>query len=295
VGTSDRSIRLLDLRTGLATHTLPGHDSAVLSVSWAPHNPHILASASTDNRGLLFDVRRAGQNSVIASLDMDDAAGVIPANDASQSAVGRPAFSRHGRAHNGAVTGIRWTPNGSHLITAGQDSRLRVWDASTGANTLVHFGPRIRNSMSSHLAERAPLILPNGLLKPGHETLLWPNFNDQDDRGEIFMFGWREGTFIKRLKVPGLMSATRQHQTGRSSALSAGRINALAWRGNGGSGEGVELLSAHGDGSIRTWISYEPEDEMDDDRANEQEERKRKRNVLDEIYRGLTNPSMTFT
>lgn len=300
VGSSDKSVRLLDLRSGLSTHALPGHSSGVLSVCWAPHTPHILASASTDNRVILFDVRRGGHNAAISTLDMDDAVGLVEPGSGGVPASYQPrtAFSRHARAHNGAVTGVRWTSNGSHLVTAGQDSRIRVWDASTNANTLVHFGPRVRNSVTSHLAERAPLVLPHAMMEPGHETLLWPNFNEQDDRGEIFMYEMREGTFIKRLRVPGLMTRAHQQQQlrGRSSALSAARINALAWRGNGAAGEGVELFSAHGDGTIRTWVSREPQGEPSDE-AEEAElaDRKRKRDVLEEIYRGLMSPSVTFT
>jgi DNA excision repair protein ERCC-8 len=295
VGTSERTIRLLDLRSGLATHTLPGHDSAVLSLAWAPHRPHILVSASTDNRAIIFDIRKAGTSSAIGSLDMDDTAGVFAQGVVSGSSVRRHAFTRHGRAHNGAVTGVRWTSNGSHLITAGQDSRLRVWDATTGANTLVHFGPRVRNSASSHLAERAPLVLPTSLVQAGREILLWPNFNDQEDRGEILMLEIREGASIKTLKVPGLMSAMRQQRIGKSSALSAGRINALAWRGNGSSGEGLELFSGHGDGTIRTWASRVSEGELEVDEDNDLETRKRKRDVLEEIYQGLTGSSVSFT
>ena len=286
VGSSEKSVRLLDLRTGLSTHGLPGHTSSVLSVSWAPHQPHILASASADNRLIIFVIRRGGHNSAIATLDMDDAMGMVPSRSAAASHQSLPMFSRHARAHNGAVTGVRWTSNGSHLVTAGQDARIRVWDASTGANTLVHFGPRVRNSVSSHLAERVPLLMPRGLMEPGRETLLWPNFSDKDDRGEIFMFEMREGTFIKRLKVPDLMAGRQQFQ-GRSSALSAGRINALAWRGNGASGEGLEMFSAHGDGTIRTWVSREPEGEPGEAEEAEQADRKRKRDVLEDMYQGF--------
>ncbi|KAJ5500131.1 hypothetical protein N7453_009182 [Penicillium expansum] len=212
---------------------------SVLSVAWAPHRPHLLASASVDNRVIIFDVRRGGHNSAVATLDMDDPVGLVAPGTGSApvSYESRPAFSRHARAHNGPVTGVRWTSNGSHIVTTGQDSRIRVWDSATGANTLVHFGPRVRNSSSSHLAERAPLIVPRGSMNPGHETLLWPNFNEQDDRGEIFMLELREGTLVKRLRVPGL-TAGSQNLRGRSSALSAGRINDLVWRGNGASGEG---------------------------------------------------------
>ncbi|KAJ6161252.1 hypothetical protein N7470_004648 [Penicillium chermesinum] len=286
VGTSDRAVRLVDLRSGLSTHGLPGHTGAVLSVAWAPHKPHLLASASTDNKVIIFDVRRGGHNSAIATLDMDDPTGLTLREPQSDTSSIRPAYSRHARAHNGAVTGVRWTSNGSHIVTAGQDARIRVWDAATGANTLVHFGPRVRNSASSALAERAPLVIPKGFMMPGQETILWPNFHEQDDRGEIFMFELREGTFIKRLRVPGLMSSS-QNVRGRASALSAARINDLVWRGNGGAGEGLELFSAHGDGTIRSWVSREPDGEPTEEEEAQEADRKRKRNVLDDIYKGF--------
>ncbi|KAJ5094326.1 hypothetical protein N7456_010187 [Penicillium angulare] len=294
VATSERAVRLVDLRSGLAAHGLPGHNGAVLSVDWAPHRPYLLASGSVDNKVIIFDVRRGGHNSAIASLDMDDPTGLVApgsADSASTPHETRPAFSRNARAHNGAVTGVRWTSNGSHIVTAGQDSRIRVWDAGTGANTLAHFGPRVRNSTSSHLSERAPLVIPKGTMMPGHETLLWPNFHDQDDRGEIFMFELREGTFVKRLKVPGL--ATGYQGRVRSSALSAARINDLVWRGNGGSGEGLELFSAHGDGTIRTWVSREPDGEPTEVEEAALIDRKRKRDVLDDIYQGFMGSEST--
>ncbi|EGE00654.1 WD repeat protein [Trichophyton tonsurans CBS 112818] len=301
VGTSENAIRLLDLRSGLSTHALPAHTGAVISVQWAPHNPHLIASGSKDNRVIIFDVRRGGRNSSIASFDMDDSTGILslerPASQ--QTSQSGKLFSSRFRAHNGTVTGVRWTSNGSHLLSAGQDSRIRVWDASTGANTLVHFGPRIRNSASLHLAERAPLVLPENnsavTLSPGRGAVLWPNYNDQDDRGEIFMFEIHDGTQIKHLRVPGLIS--REKLRGKPTALSAARINALAWRGNGASGEGMEMFSAHGDGTIRSWTSRTEEDEEFEAEAvqKEQEEKKRKRDILDEVYCGLMQPGVTFT
>jgi DNA excision repair protein ERCC-8 len=291
VGTSERSVRLVDLRSGLSTQGLPGHNGAVLSVAWAPHRPHLLASGSVDNKVIIFDVRRGGHNSAIATLDMDDPVGLVAPGTGSAPASyeSRLAFSRHARAHNGPVTGVRWTSNGSHIVTTGQDSRIRVWDSGTGANTLVHFGPRVRNSSTSHLAERAPLVVPRGYMSLGHETLLWPNFNEQDDRGEILMFEFREGTFVKRLRVPGVMVGS-QNVRGRSTALSAARVNDLVWRGNGGSGEGIELFSAHGDGTIRTWASREPDGEPNEADTKAVADRKRKRDVLEELSRGFLEP-----
>uniref|UniRef100_A0ACD5XAY4 Uncharacterized protein n=2 Tax=Avena sativa TaxID=4498 RepID=A0ACD5XAY4_AVESA len=42
-------------------------------------------------------------------------------------------------AHYGAVTGLRTTTDGMHLLSSGSDSRLRIWDIDSGCNTLVNF------------------------------------------------------------------------------------------------------------------------------------------------------------
>lgn len=42
-------------------------------------------------------------------------------------------------AHYGAVTGLRTTTDGMHLLSSGSDSRLRIWDIESGCNTLVNF------------------------------------------------------------------------------------------------------------------------------------------------------------
>ncbi|CAN6583087.1 unnamed protein product [Malus baccata var. baccata] len=42
-------------------------------------------------------------------------------------------------AHYGAVTGLKVTEDGMYLLSAGSDSRLRLWDIESGCNTLVNF------------------------------------------------------------------------------------------------------------------------------------------------------------
>lgn len=293
VGTSERAVRLVDLRSGLATHGLPGHNGAVLSVEWSPHRPHLLASGSVDNKAIIFDVRRGGHNSAIAVMDMDDPAGLVVPESLNE--VPRAAFLRHQRAHNGAVTGVRWASDGSHLVTAGQDSRIRVWDTTTGANTLVHFGPRVRNATTSNLAERAPLVIPKSYTTSGNETLIWPNFYEHNDRGDMLMFEIHSGTLIKQLRVPGIATSAQTRRP--PSATSAARINALAWRGNGASGEGLEMFSGHGDGRIRSWVSQEEEEEPTEAEEAATRDGKRKRDILDDVYRGFFEgePSRVWT
>lgn len=293
VGSSDKAVRLLDLRSGLATHALPGHSAPVLSVAWAPHRPHLLASASVDGSALLFDVRRGGKQPAIASLDMDDAIG-HPLDRVPADFAPRRAYTQGARAHNGVVTGIRWSDNGSRLYTAGQDARVRIFDAVTGANGLVNFGPRIRNSSSLHLAERAPLVVPTPSV-PHDEMLIWPNAADSS-RPELVLLDPARGQLRKILTAPVA------RRVGVPPALSAGRVNALAWRGNGAGGQGVELFSAHGDGKVRAWVSrmegvegVEGDDVGEDENEQRMRERKRKRDVLDELYRGFVGRNVRFT
>ncbi|KEF62134.1 uncharacterized protein A1O9_00106 [Exophiala aquamarina CBS 119918] len=296
VGTAHPAIRLLDLRTGLATHSMTGPNGAVYSVAWSPRASHILASGSSDGRVLFFDVRRA--NAAFASLDLDDAVGVV----------GIPAYLDHDArreqlldfnavAHNGPVTGVQWTPSGDKIVTSGHDQRIRVWDAATGRNDLVHFGPRIRNERPGELK---PLISPAATHMPGRESLFWAN---DEPRGFIFQHHLREGHMLKVLRTEGVKLAqvqaasasvprrgsgvggrggrggrggagTSNHSHTSSSSVVAsrvtgsGRINAMVWRVQpiGRAGALVEMYTAHGDGRIGVWL---PSSEIDGDAENE--------------------------
>lgn len=285
VGTAHPAIKLLDLRTGLATHTLPGHSSAVFSVRWSPRSDHLLASGASDGRVLFFDVRRA--HSAFACLDLDDAIGVLNVGNKSTYQP-RPALDWNAKAHNGPVTGIRWVDNGRKLITCGHDQRIRVWDAATGRNELVHFGPRIRNQRNGELS---PLVSPGECTsKAGKGTLFWPN---DDGNGEIFVMDMNEGTTRRILKTPGVTRHVDKSRTSSSMGrlTSGGRINAMAWRFKSDSDTGLELYSGHGDGTIHCWKGSPPEDEELEDQVDPEleaaQKRKRKRDLLEGLVEGL--------
>ncbi|CAK7347424.1 unnamed protein product [Dovyalis caffra] len=56
-------------------------------------------------------------------------------------------------AHYGAVTGLKTTEDGMHLLSAGSDSRMRLWDVESGCNTLVNFETaRLQTSKPIQLA-----------------------------------------------------------------------------------------------------------------------------------------------
>lgn len=270
-GTASPYIRLLDLRSGLATHALPGHNGAVYTLGWSPTTSHILASGATDGRVLFFDVRRA--NAAFASLDADDAIGVSSTSGSSVNRLGGKSgalldFSK--QAHQGPVTSVQWTPNGQKIVTAGHDQRIRVWDAATGRNELVHFGPRIKNARQG---EFGPLLVPEGYDARkggggGGEVLVWAN---DDARGEVGVYGVREGDLRATWKVGGVLqgSVAKERGGGRNDGMQKrrtgrGRVNAMVWRKGWEEGcaarEGLEMVSAHGDGTVGVWRVPEDDD-----------------------------------
>ena len=222
---------------------------------------------------------------------MDDSVGIGGDDGRGKNARAR---NNQGTAHVGACNGVVWTDDGRHLVTAGHDERVRVWDVGLGANALSHFGPRVKNT---HLSPLLPLLPPRHVSSA--QVMIYPN------EKELLMFDLFEGTLLKRLAVP-----VAQRAGGGKSAAGGGRnvrndrITSLAWR----SGD-VEVYSAHSDGRIRAWkakmkvemeIEREEEreregcDEDEDEDDDEDGSRKRKRKALDDVFRDLTRRKITF-
>ena len=277
--TQHLAVKLVDLNTGASTHSLAGHKGAVLSVAWSPTEEHVLASGGADGTVRLWDVRRSA--ACLGVLDLEDPVGTVGEDGLGKSA--RP--RERGRAHVGACNGVVWTDDGKYLVTAGHDERIRVWDVSIGANALSHFGPTIKNTILSTLS---PLVVPTSIAGPRQRVMIYPN------EKEILMFDLLEGTLLKRFKIPGSVIAQGGRSGGQRNIKN--RVTSLGWR----AGE-VEFLSAHSDGIIRAW---KPRSQDDVDLENEiasgidetmDDDRKRKREALDEIFRDLTKQKITFT
>lgn len=264
------TIRLLDLRSGASTHSLAGHSGAVLTVGWSPVKEYILASGGTDGCVRLWDVRKSSAS--LGVLDMEDSVGATGVIGQGQSKRGR----QHGKAHNGPVNGIVWTEDGKHLVTAGHDEKVRVWDTDRCANMLVNFGPTLKNST---IATLLPLVSPKHLTPPEKDLLFFPS------EKETLVYELFEGRLLKRLKTPSLSQQNRAKDAGRNLK---NRTLSLAWRAHD-----VELYSAHGDGTIRAWKPRTSEEAMIEEDEDEEgrmvdEDRKRKREELEELYNDIT-------
>ncbi|KAI9885435.1 MAG: hypothetical protein M1823_002783 [Watsoniomyces obsoletus] len=264
-------VRLVDLRSGASTHSLAGHVGSVLSVAWSPRDEHVLASGGEDGNVRLWDVRRSG--GPFAILDVEHVEGM---SEQERTMLSTRRQQRTHQTHDGPVNGLIWAESGDYIITTGHDDQVRVWNSVTTANTLASFGPLIRNRQ---LSTNTPVLAPSRFLPPEQQIMFYPNKN------EILVFDLFEGTLLKRLKT---VVSGEQNRTMQS------RITSLTWRvGN------VEMYSGHTDGLIRAWMPRTQEEaaleEEEEREANiEDEDKMRKRRVLNDIYKDLTSKKITF-
>lgn len=283
------AVRLVDLRSGASTHSLAGHAGAVLAVAWHPINEYMLASGSADGSLRIWDTRRSANN--LAVLDANDATGT--------------AYSRHGqgavirspdaKAHTGAVNGLVWSDDGQTLVSTGHDERARVWNGTNFANTMVNFGPAIKNA---HKSTMTPLLSPTGTTSPGKELLIFPNPQ------EVLICELFTGTLLSRLRTPTALStstaADRDANLSNDSTHKQ-RTTSLAWRA-----QETEFYSSHTDKTIRVFKPreawHEDDDECEDDETDQWSsvdqsgvEKKRKRLELQDMVESLTKRKVTFT
>eukprot|EP00667_Euglena_gracilis_P011804 EG_transcript_12069 len=118
--TGEADVQLLDLRTATVTHHLFGHTVPVWAVTWSPANQFFLVSGACDGSIRMWDVRRSG---CLGTLDPTQAASPEPPGAAPQRR----------KAHSAAVTSVIFTRDGRHIVSAGQDGVLRMWDTLDGA------------------------------------------------------------------------------------------------------------------------------------------------------------------
>lgn len=68
---NDANLKLVDIRSGAASHQLVGHAKGISAVQWSPSNSHIVASGSCDATIRLWDIRMSGSRACLTTLNRE--------------------------------------------------------------------------------------------------------------------------------------------------------------------------------------------------------------------------------
>ncbi|HEX8723679.1 MAG TPA: WD40 repeat domain-containing protein, partial [Pyrinomonadaceae bacterium] len=138
----DNTVRLWDVRTGELLHTLAGHDDWVTSVAFAPDGLR-LASGSRDRKLIIWDARTGQKLRETRQPEMVYEMEFSPDSRALAEAGGgglvRVHDARTGRllskfkAHAEEINEVKFSPDGSLLLTASYDSSVKLWEPAPRA------------------------------------------------------------------------------------------------------------------------------------------------------------------
>jgi WD40 repeat protein len=141
-GGDDRTVRLWDVGSGRQRTVSTEHRGALRALAFSADGG-VLASASDDDRRILLWDASAGRTLKEVSVD-GDLISLALSPDGKLLAAGTEAGSAvmlwnlatdaapiELRGHDGSVTALAFTRDGSRLVSGGRDGALRVWDVAT--------------------------------------------------------------------------------------------------------------------------------------------------------------------
>ncbi|KAK9822022.1 hypothetical protein WJX74_001472 [Apatococcus lobatus] len=140
-------IKLCDPASGSFTHVLGGHAGShgshredVWSLHWCLQNEWHLVTGGCDGQVRMWDVRQSACFHMLDEQQTNKPATPAPRSARRHSQGRKGAHApKLAAAHEGSVTAIQPTTDGRHLLTAGTDSRLRLWDTCDYRNLLVNY------------------------------------------------------------------------------------------------------------------------------------------------------------
>ncbi len=140
-GSSDSTILLLSSKTGKPLRALTGHESNISSLAFIDNGSHLL-STSWDRTARVWNcsdgvqrenVMNHSSEFKVITTDCDVSKGAVGARDGLVKifSPGTLKCIRNIEAHQRDISGLVFTSDGSHLITASWDGSVKLWDMSS--------------------------------------------------------------------------------------------------------------------------------------------------------------------
>ncbi|KAJ3140050.1 DNA excision repair protein ERCC-8 [Physocladia obscura] len=157
------------MKSGGYSHMLSGHTGQVTAITWSPRNEFILASGSSDNSIIIWDIRKSN-----AALSRKSYPNTEMRNaPQSQNSQAQPKSSNI-LAPDLSIMGLAFAPSGLHLAAVNMNATFSVWDINDNLIDVCLGTYSIGNKTNFQRIESKSLIPSITDCRVGSELLVIP-------------------------------------------------------------------------------------------------------------------------